>query len=216
VLGDLGLWIPQVPVEFMMEHILPPIHCNLNTVKSELERSGRILGERWAAFDEDPTKSGFNENNTFKALESIFVEIIRYAGRGETEGDIGGGDEGSGGETGEGASSDGGGNGGEAGEGTSGGDDGNGNKPGDNKNHHATSIFAYHNNPDRAPYSERHSGSRPDGYFIRQISGAHVKPHGKSKAVVHKWDDITVPAEFKKHNTRADVADVSLSLIDKS
>jgi hypothetical protein len=196
MLGDLGLWIPQVPIEFMMDHILPPIHCNVNTVKRKLEGSGCIVGERWASFEKDPTKSTSNENNTFKVLEGIFEDIIHHA-----RGDIGGDDQRSGGE---------------AGEGTSDGDDGNGNMPGDSKNRRATPSHAFHNNPDRSPYSERHSGSRPDGYFIRPIDGARVKPRGKSKAVVHKWDDITVPAEFKKHDTPATIADVSLSLIDKS
>ena len=93
VLGDLGLWIPQVPIEFMMDHILPPIHCNVNTVKSKLEGSGRIVGERWASFEKDPTKSASNENNSFNVLEGIFNDIIHHA-----RGDIGGDDQGSGGE----------------------------------------------------------------------------------------------------------------------
>lgn len=64
--------------------------------------------------------------------------------------------------------------------------------------------------------TRRYSGSRPDGYFMRTITGAPGRPLGKSKAVVHQWNDTAVPAEFKKHDTPSDIVNVSLSLIDKS
>ena len=44
VLNDLGPWIPQVRVDFMMDHILPPVNCDFNAVKTKLVDSGRILG----------------------------------------------------------------------------------------------------------------------------------------------------------------------------
>jgi hypothetical protein len=64
-LDDMGLWIPQVPVDFMMDHMPPPVHYNFNAVKTKLETSGRIHGEWWAAFSKDPTKSASHENNPF-------------------------------------------------------------------------------------------------------------------------------------------------------
>jgi hypothetical protein len=226
VLGDLGLWIPQVPVDYLMDHILPPIHCNFNTVKNKLEDSGCILGGRWAAFDKDPTKTVSNENNTFKAIEGVFTDIVHHSGhRVETEGDINSDNKGSGGS--EGTSGDVEGSSGGAGEGTSGdveGSDGGASEgtsrgsgdAGESKNRHAIRLLTFHNNPNQAPYSERHNDTRPDGYFVRPSTGVHAGPRGKSKAAVHNWDDIAVPAEFKKHDTPATVADVSFSLIDKS
>ena len=39
----------------MIDHILPPVNCDVNAVKTKLENSRHIIGERWAAFDKDPT-----------------------------------------------------------------------------------------------------------------------------------------------------------------
>jgi hypothetical protein len=177
----------------MIDHILPHVNCDVNAVKTKLENSRRIIGERWAAFDKDPTNS---ENNVFKALQGVFTDIVHHAG-GHIHSDNGG----SGNEAGEGAGGGGGGSGGEAGE---------------SSNHRTIPLFTYHNNPNQAPYSERHSGARPDGYFVRPSTGVHVKRHGKSKDTVHNWDDITVPAEFKKDDKSAAIADVSFPLMDKS
>jgi len=44
MLDDLGLWIPQVPIDFMMDHILPPVNHKFNAVKTKLVDSGCILG----------------------------------------------------------------------------------------------------------------------------------------------------------------------------
>ena len=110
----------------------------------------------------------------------------------------------------------GGGGGGEAGEGTGGGGGGSSGEAGGSSNHRTSPLLTYHNNPNQAPYSERHSGACPDGYFVRPSPGVHVKRHDKSKATVHNWDDITVPAEFQKNDKPADVAEVSFSLMDKS
>jgi hypothetical protein len=122
-------------------------------VKNKLEDSGRILGGRQAAFDKDPTKSASNENNTFKVLQGIFADIVHHGVQGgETEGGVNTEDKSSGGKAGEDISSD-----GEAGEGTSGDDDD------ESKNRRAIPLFTFHNNPNQAPYSERHSNTRPDG-----------------------------------------------------
>jgi hypothetical protein len=224
VLDDLGLWIPQVPVDFMMDHILPPVNCDFNAVKTKLVDSGRILGGRWAAFDKDPIKSAAHENNVFKPLEGVFADIVHQAG-GYIRNDNGG----SGSEAGEGAgiggssggearevAGSGGSNGGEAREVAGGGGGGSGGEAGRSSNHRTSPLLTYHNNPDQAPYSERHSSACPDGYFVWPSTSVHVKCHGKSKATVHNWDDITVVEEFKKNNKPAAVTDVSFSLMDKS
>ena len=193
-------------------------------MKTKLIDSGCILGGRWAAFDKDPIKSAAHENNVFKPLEGVFADIVHQAGgyirndnggsgseAGEGTG-IGGS---SGGEAGEVAGS-GGSNGGEAREVAGGGGGGSGGEAGRSSNHRTSPLLTYHNNPNQAPYSERHSGARPDGYFVRPSTGVHVKRHGKYKATVHNWDDITVAAEFKKNDKPATIADVSFSLMDKS
>jgi hypothetical protein len=41
-LVNLGLWIPQIPIEFMRDHILPPIHCNVK--RNSNSRSAYLLG----------------------------------------------------------------------------------------------------------------------------------------------------------------------------
>lgn len=176
VLGDLGLSIPEVSVDFMVDRILLPVHCNFDTVKTKLQDAGHILGGRWAAFDKDPTDSTSNENNSFKALQGIFTEIIHHA-----KGEISNGD--------------------------------NDDEAGGSESHR---TLTYHNNPNQTPYFKRHSGAHPDGYFMRPSTGLYGKRRGRSNTTtVHDWDDITGPAEFKKHNSAADVADVSFSLTHK-
>ena len=67
-----------------------------NAVKTKLEGLRCVLDGQWATFDKDPTKSASNENNTFKALQGVFVDIIHHA-----KGDISSDDGGSGGKAGE-------------------------------------------------------------------------------------------------------------------
>ncbi|KIM74224.1 hypothetical protein PILCRDRAFT_14574 [Piloderma croceum F 1598] len=44
---------------------------------------------------------------------------------------------------------------------------GSGDEAGKGSNHRTIPQLTYHNNPNQAPYSERNSGGRPDGYFVR-------------------------------------------------
>jgi len=66
--------------------------------------------------------------------------------------------------------------------------------------------FAYVNNPNLAPYSERSRNSgRPDGYFIRP----KASPNQRDGSPRDRWDDIFGPTEYKKGSSKEDVIDVS-------
>ena len=39
IMEHLGRWIPEVPMEFMLDHILPPVRCDYVVVKHKLKNS---------------------------------------------------------------------------------------------------------------------------------------------------------------------------------
>jgi hypothetical protein len=213
VIEDLGRWIPEVPIEFMLDHILSPVRCDYVAVKRQLENSKCIRNNRWAAFPKDPTKAKHHENKVFRPLEQVFANITTHAHDSVTRfsaqdvsarviTDVTGEDDGqgSGVKTGEGRV----GMGAETGEGSEarmGAKTGEGNAP----------MFTFINNPDRVPYSTRKNTSRPDGYFVR--NNATSSAAGTTSEFLHSsWDDICVPAEYKKKAGLAGAEDVSLPI----
>ena len=79
VIEDLGTWIPEIPIEFMLDHILPPVRCDYDAVKRKLKNSKRILKGQWAGFPTDPKSSKLHENKVFCPLEQVFADIAKHA-----------------------------------------------------------------------------------------------------------------------------------------
>jgi hypothetical protein len=231
VMEDLRWWIPEVPVEFMLDHILPPVRCDYPAVKRKLKSSKCIRNDQWVAFPKDPTKSKQHENKVFHPLEQVFANIAIHARDSVTRfspqdvsarviADVAGEDngqgsgvktgEGSGVETGEGSGmkmGEGsgaliGGETGEGGEASMGAKTSKGNAP----------MFNFINNPDRVPHSTRKNTSRPDGYFVRSNATASAPGTTQSKFSQSSWDDICVSAEYKKKDGLAGAEDVSLPI----
>ena len=235
VMEDLGWWIPEVPVEFMLDHILPPVRCDYSAVKRKLKSSKCIRNDQWVAFPKDPTKSKLHENNVFRPLEKVFADIATHARDSVTRfspqdvsarviADVAGEDngQGSGVKTGEGSSmKTGEGSGMKTGEG-SGMKTGEGSgvktaegsvaRMGRETGEGSAPMFNFINNPDRVPHSTRKNTSRPDGYFVRSNATASAPGTTRSKFSQSSWDDICVSAEYEKKDGRAGTEDVSLPI----
>jgi len=56
-LNDLGSWIPQVSIVFVLDNILPLVRCNYKVAKVQLEQWKRIANGQWATFSKGPAKS---------------------------------------------------------------------------------------------------------------------------------------------------------------
>ncbi|KAF8585411.1 hypothetical protein K439DRAFT_1343467, partial [Ramaria rubella] len=78
-------------------------------------------------------------------------------------------------------------------------------------------LLTFHDNPHRAPTSTRSNDTRPDGYFVRRLDPTHADPapskRSKSKAPLHRWDDIALSAEYKKGNTSEEADDNAQKII---
>lgn len=215
--GTYGRHRNEVSVEFMLDHILPPVSCDSPAVKRKLVNSKRIRNNRWVAFPQDPTLNAkLYENNVFCPLERVFADITAHARDSVTRfsaqdvsrriiADVAGKDNGqsSGTKTGEGragmgAKTE---EGSEAGMGAT---TGEGNAP----------MFNFINNPDQVPHSARKITSRPNGYFVRSNATASAPgtTRSPSKFLQSSWDDICVSAEYEKKDDPAGAEDVSLSI----
>ena len=228
---DLGWWIPEVSVKFMLDHILPPVRCDYPAVKLKLESLKCIRKDQWAAFRKDLTKPPQHENKVFQPLEQVFADIARHARDSVTRfspqdvsarviADVAGEDngqgsgvkrgegsgmktgEGSGMKMGEGSGALIGGETGEGGEASMGAKTSKGNAP----------MFKFINNPNRVPDSTRKNTSRPDGYFVRSNATVSAPGTTQSNFSQPSWDDICVPAEYKKKDGLASAEDVSLPI----
>jgi hypothetical protein len=203
VLDDLGRWIPEVPITFMLDYIIPPVKFDVEDVKSALTRSKVISGSRWKAFAKDPADTFTVENKTFTPLADLFSQICNSVPTDRNDVDLEEGD----------------------------GDQqekrtGKGRKKGKSKGKEkekatgcgtedATSQVSpyvrFVNNPDGAPFSERSNETRPDGYFVRDstYTGRPLpRESTKSAAPLHHWYDIPLSSEYKKHTTVVDIGDV--------
>ena len=79
IMEDLRWWIPEVPVEFKLDHILPPVICDYPVVKSKLKSSKCIHNDQWVTFLKNPTQSKLHENNVLRPLEQVFADIAIHA-----------------------------------------------------------------------------------------------------------------------------------------
>jgi hypothetical protein len=195
VLDDLGHWIPEVPVSFMLQHIVPPVDVDLEAIKNRLRSLKQLKGERWKDFQTDPTKSAAHENQVFKPLEGLFRSITQCLEASEAEGSS---DQGIQAEA--------------------------CNDKGDHENdkdvteHHQRGLVFF-SNPNRAPYSKRSNDTRPDSYFVRPMSLLGPSPKqaksSESASPLHRWDDIALSAEYKKNSLPEDLSDVNLFSLEK-
>ncbi|THH06436.1 hypothetical protein EW146_g9612 [Bondarzewia mesenterica] len=92
VIEDLGHSVPQVPVQFFIQHILPPLRRGLhghridNIIRALKGGPRPAISQkgRWRGFPSDPITSGFTEENTFRPLvqvvEAICTAATRYLG----------------------------------------------------------------------------------------------------------------------------------------
>jgi hypothetical protein len=91
VLLDLGEAIPQVPIDYFFDYLLPklPKHLDLNTVLGNLReprehRDGENLAalreDRWTCFPVDPVHDKGWENDIYRRLEELTQIIHEAAG----------------------------------------------------------------------------------------------------------------------------------------
>jgi hypothetical protein len=76
VLDDLGN-IPEVTVDFMLDHIVPNSGINVERTKQNLRQEGVLLDAGWKEFiDALPEKSADNEQKVFAKMGTIYQKII--------------------------------------------------------------------------------------------------------------------------------------------
>ena len=84
VLNDLGN-IPEVTVDFMLDHIVPNSGINVERTMQNLRREGVLLDTGWEVFKNAlPKKSPDNERTVFLKMGTIYQKIIA-----STEFDVG-------------------------------------------------------------------------------------------------------------------------------
>jgi hypothetical protein len=76
LLTDFGN-IPEVTVEFMLDHIVPNSGINVERTMQNLRREGVLLDAGWEVFiDALPKQSDDNEQNVFSKMGTIYKRII--------------------------------------------------------------------------------------------------------------------------------------------
>ena len=84
VLTDFGN-IPEVSVDFMLDHIVPNSGVNVERTMQNLRREGTLLDAGWEVFiDALPKQSADNEQKAFSKMGTIYSRIIA-----STEFDVG-------------------------------------------------------------------------------------------------------------------------------
>ncbi|PCH39301.1 hypothetical protein WOLCODRAFT_167882 [Wolfiporia cocos MD-104 SS10] len=70
--------IPELPMSFFLERILPPIQSTLSVddVISHLMADGTITNGRWSIYTVNPIASGVGENDTFSHLPKLIDNIL--------------------------------------------------------------------------------------------------------------------------------------------
>ena len=84
VVEDVGSAVPEVPVQWFMDHILPglPVNLNLSDVLHGLEATGHIRSGTWTDFVVPPAESPKTEDDvcaTLMALAGTIGEQARSA-----------------------------------------------------------------------------------------------------------------------------------------
>ena len=78
VMDDLGN-IPEVTVDFMLDHIIPNSEIDVERTIRILKRKGVLLNDGWKEFaDALPKESSDNEQTVFSKMGTIYKGIIDY------------------------------------------------------------------------------------------------------------------------------------------
>ncbi|KAJ3554522.1 hypothetical protein NM688_g3064 [Phlebia brevispora] len=78
--------VTQVPLEYFIEHVLPPLHPNIDidTVLQDLRRAGRgnrhpiTRSGRWWGFGQDPTSTKHSVSRSYIHFPKIVDAIVKY------------------------------------------------------------------------------------------------------------------------------------------
>ncbi|KAJ3784824.1 hypothetical protein GGU10DRAFT_15723 [Lentinula aff. detonsa] len=81
VIPELREQVPEVPLGWYFEHLLPPLPVGIDPkeIVTSLKRSGVITNNRWAAIAEHPRLDNRHEDEVYAGLEEIFEHIINAA-----------------------------------------------------------------------------------------------------------------------------------------
>ena len=83
VLADLG-HVPQMPLDAMMEMVMPSLLSNeqIGAILEDLETRGVLAGDKWKAFDPQPSASSETESKFFNnRLPKLCQDIVDSASR---------------------------------------------------------------------------------------------------------------------------------------
>ncbi|KAJ3801226.1 hypothetical protein GGU11DRAFT_770359 [Lentinula aff. detonsa] len=77
-MSELREQVPEVPLDWYFEHLLPPLPAGIDTeeIVNSLKESGVITNNKWAAIVEHPRLDKRHEDDVYAGLEEIFRDII--------------------------------------------------------------------------------------------------------------------------------------------
>jgi len=91
VIEDLGEWVPEIPYDVFVHHLLPKVTgFDPSATVEALKVAGSLILDQerdvwsWSAFKSEPKDSAFCESVAFKPLEIVHEQICRKAFPGKT------------------------------------------------------------------------------------------------------------------------------------
>ncbi|KAJ3995073.1 hypothetical protein F5050DRAFT_1830616 [Lentinula boryana] len=81
VMSELNRQVPEVPLDWYFEHLLPPLPDGVDTerILSSLKQSQVIEDNKWSFIPQHPCQDKRHEDLVYAGLEMIFAEIITAA-----------------------------------------------------------------------------------------------------------------------------------------
>ncbi|KAJ3743581.1 hypothetical protein DFH05DRAFT_1619103 [Lentinula detonsa] len=81
VMSELREQVPEVPLDWYFEHLLPPLPAGIDTeeIVTSLKESGALSNNSWAAIVEHPRLDKRHEDEVYSGLEQIFEHIVNAA-----------------------------------------------------------------------------------------------------------------------------------------
>ncbi|KAJ3999942.1 hypothetical protein F5050DRAFT_751632 [Lentinula boryana] len=81
VMSELREQVPEVPLDWYFEHLLPPLPAGIDTeeIVASLKESGALTDNSWAAIVEHPRLDKRHEDEVYGGLEQIFEHIVNAA-----------------------------------------------------------------------------------------------------------------------------------------
>ncbi|KAJ3999941.1 hypothetical protein F5050DRAFT_751652 [Lentinula boryana] len=81
VMSELREQVPEVPLDWYFEHLLPPLPAGIDTeeIVASLKESGALTDNSWAAIVEHPRLDKRHEDEVYSGLEQIFEHIVNAA-----------------------------------------------------------------------------------------------------------------------------------------